>query len=157
MHMDGADVMQLLTNVKAADFAKSFDSVWVDLSKGLGCPVGAVLCGSEEFIDEVWNWKTRLGGAMRQSGIIAAAGVYALENNVARLADDHALAKIFADYISNVEGIEIWPVDNRFFSVRGTGITAPVFHEKLLEQGVRIGIKNVKMRAVTHLDVDSSR
>lgn len=161
MHMDGARMLNaaVATNVKAADFAKSFDSVWVDLSKGLGCPVGAVLCGSEEFIDEVWNWKTRLGGAMRQSGIIAAAGVYALENNVARLADDHALAKIFADYISNVEGIEIWPVETNlvFFSVRGTGITAPVFHEKLLERGVRIGIKNqYEMRAVTHLDVDSS-
>ena len=80
------------------------------------------------------------------------------ENNVARLADDHTLAKRFADKISGIAGIELWPVETNlvFFNVKETGLTAKIFHERLLERGVRIGIKNeYEMRAVTHLDVDS--
>ncbi len=161
MHMDGARILNaaVASNITAADFAKPFDSLWIDLSKGLGCPLGAVLCGSSDFIEKVWSWKMRLGGAMRQSGIVAAAGVYALENNVNRLADDHMLAKRFADKISGIAGIELWPVETNlvFFNVKETGLTAKIFHEKLLERGVRIGIKNeYEMRAVTHLDVDSA-
>ena len=66
------------------------DTVWLDLSKGLGCPVGGVLAGSKAFIDEAWRWKHRLGGAIRQSGMVAATGLYALDHNVERLAEDHA-------------------------------------------------------------------
>lgn len=161
MHMDGARMLNaaVASNVTAADFAEPFDSLWIDLSKGLGCPVGAVLCGSSEFIEQAWSWKQRLGGAMRQSGIVAAAGVYALEHNVARLAEDHALAMRFADDIAEVKGVEPWPVETNlvFFSVKGTGLDAETFHQRLLERGVRIGIKNeFEMRAVTHLDVDAA-
>src|SRR5690606_38753849 len=73
------------------------DSVWLDLSKGLGCPVGGVLAGSRDFIDEAWRWKQRIGGAMRQSGILAAAGLYALDHHVERLADDHANAALLSE------------------------------------------------------------
>lgn len=160
MHMDGARMLNaaVASNVTAADFAEPFDSLWIDLSKGLGCPVGAVLCGSADFIEQAWSWKQRLGGAMRQSGIVAAAGVYALENNVERLADDHALAMRFADDIGAVNGVDPWPVETNlvFFSVRETGLNAQTFHERLLDRGVRIGIKNeFEMRAVTHLDVNA--
>ena len=84
---------------------------------------------------------------------------HALENNVSRLADDHTLAKRFADNISNIAGIQLWPVETNlvFFNVKETGLTAKIFHERLLERGVRIGIKDkYEMRAVTHLDVDSA-
>src|SRR3546814_3191390 len=84
--MDGARLLNAVvaSGVSAGDFARPFDSLWIDLSKGLGCPVGAVLAGSREFIEEAWRLKQRSGGAMRQAGIIAAAGVYALEHNVER-------------------------------------------------------------------------
>jgi threonine aldolase len=158
IHMDGARLLNAVvaSNVTAADFAAPFDSLWIDLSKGLGCPVGAVLCGSIDFIEQAWGWKQRLGGAMRQSGVIAAAGVYALENNVERLAEDHASARRLAEGMEGVSGIEVWPVETNlvFFDLKKTGITAQDFHERLLKRGVRIGIKSkFEMRAVTHLDV----
>jgi threonine aldolase len=158
MHMDGARLLNAVvaSNVTAADFAEPFDSLWIDLSKGLGCPVGAVLCGSKEFIEEAWGWKQRLGGAMRQAGVIASAGIYALENNIDRLAEDHATAKLFADRIAEIPGIDLWPVETNlvFFGVQDTGLTADDFHQRLLERGVRIGVKDTyEMRAVTHLDV----
>src|SRR3546814_9832371 len=80
-HMDGARLLNAVvaSGVAASRFAKPFDSLWIDLSKGLGCPVGAVLAGSREFVEEAWRLKQLSGGAMRQAGIIAAAGIHALE------------------------------------------------------------------------------
>lgn len=160
MHMDGARVLNAVvaSNVSARDFAEPFDTLWLDLSKGLGCPFGAVLAGSKELIDEAWQWKQRMGGAMRQAGVIAAAGVYALENNVARLAEDHANARFFADRIAEIPGIEMDPAGVEtnlvFFDVAGTGLDAAQVHDRLLEHGVRIGASGgTRMRAVTHLDV----
>ncbi len=158
MHMDGARLLNAVvaSNVTASDFGAPFDSLWIDLSKGLGCPVGAVLCGSKDFIEQAWGWKQRLGGAMRQSGVIAAAGIYALENNIERLAEDHASARRLAEGMEGVSGIDVWPVETNlvFFDLKKTGLTAQDFHERLLERGVRIGIKSkYEMRAVTHLDV----
>ena len=161
LHMDGARLMNAVvaSGVAARDYAKSFDSVWIDLSKGLGCPVGGVLAGSAEFVKRAWQWKQRMGGAMRQAGIVAAAGVYALENNVERLAEDHANARLLADRLAAVPGIVVEPeaVETNivFFDVKGTGMTAADVYQALLERGVRIG-RNApyRMRAVTHLDVD---
>lgn len=160
MHMDGARVLNAVvaSNVSARDFAAPFDTMWLDLSKGLGCPFGAVLAGSKDIIDEAWQWKQRMGGAMRQAGVIAAAGVYALENNVARMAEDHANARFFAERIAEIPGIEIDPegVETNlvFFDVAGTGLDAAQLHDRLLEHGVRIGASSgTGMRAVTHLDV----
>jgi threonine aldolase len=163
MHMDGARLMNAVvaSGVPAHDFAKSFDSVWFDLSKGLGCPVGGVLAGSAEFIQQAWQWKQRMGGAMRQAGIVAAAGVYALENNVERLAEDHANARLLADRLATVPGVAVEPeaVETNivYFDVKGTGLTAADVYQALLERGVRIGRNSpFRMRAVTHLDVDQA-
>ena len=160
MHMDGARVLNAVvaSNVTASDFAEPFDTLWLDLSKGLGCPFGAVLLGSKELIHEAWQWKQRIGGAMRQAGVIAAAGIYALENNVDRLAEDHANAKFFAERIAEIPGVAIDPMNVEtnlvFFDVDETGMTAAQVHDRLLEHGVRIGASGgMRMRAVTHLDV----
>lgn len=160
MHMDGARVLNAVvaSNVSAADFAAPFDTLWLDLSKGLGCPFGAVLLGSRDLVDGAWQWKQRMGGAMRQAGVIAAAGIYALENNVDRMAEDHANARFFAERIAEIPGVEI-DVDRVetnlvFFDVEKTGLTAAEVHDRLLKHGVRIGASSgASMRAVTHLDV----
>jgi threonine aldolase len=163
LHMDGARLMNavIASDTPATEFAAPFDSVWLDLSKGLGCPVGGVLAGDEDFIEEAWRWKHRLGGAMRQSGILAAAGIYALQHHVERLADDHANAKLFAERIAGIAGIELHPsvveTNMVFFSVEGTGLSAAEVAARLLERGVQIGEEGDHlMRAVTHLDVDRS-
>jgi threonine aldolase len=161
MHMDGARVLNAVvaSNVSARDFAEPFDTLWLDLSKGLGCPFGAVLLGSKALIDEAWQWKQRMGGAMRQSGVIAASGIYALENNVERLAEDHANARFFAERLAGIPGVAIEPdrmeTNLVFFDIAETGLTAGEVHDRLLERGVRIGASSgASMRAVTHLDVN---
>ncbi len=161
LHMDGARLLNavIASAVLAKTYAAPFDSVWLDLSKGLGCPVGGVLAGSHEFIDEAWRWKHRLGGAMRQSGILAAAGIYALEHHVERLAEDHANAQRLAALIADIRGIMLDPpkVETNlvFFDVRGTGLTASEIAARLLARGVQVGAEGEsRMRAVTHLDVD---
>jgi threonine aldolase len=160
LHMDGARLLNAVvaSGVAAHEYAAQVDSVWLDLSKGLGCPVGAVLAGSSDFIEQAWIWKHRLGGAMRQAGILAAAGVYALEHNVARLAEDHANAQAFAHSIAAIPGVRLDPeqIDSNlvFFDVRDTGISAEAVSRGLLAHDVRIGIESgSRMRAVTHLDV----
>ena len=161
-HMDGARLMNAVvaSGVAASEFARGYDSVWIDMSKGLGAPVGGVLAGSHDFIAQALRHKHQFGGAMRQAGIIAAAGVYALKHNVERLADDHDNAKRFARLIAQIDGIEIDPdgieTNLIYFGVGGTGLTAPQVSERLLEHGVRIGAMGESMmRAVTHLDVDT--
>ena len=145
MHMDGARLMNAVvaSGVPARDYSAPFDSVWIDLSKGLGCPVGGVLAGSADFIAQAWRWKQRIGGAMRQAGIVASAGVYALENNVERLAEDHANARLLADRLAELPGIAIDPetVETNivFFDVAGTDMTAGQVAEGLAEHGVRVG------------------
>src|SRR3546814_20193392 len=131
--MDGARRLTAVvaSGVAASRFAKPFDSLWIDLSKGLGCPVGAVLAGSREFVEEAWRLKQRSGGAMRQAGIIAAAGIYALEHNVERLAEDHANARLLAESLRTLPGINGAPqaVDTNllFFDLPRHGITAHPF------------------------------
>lgn len=161
LHMDGARLMNAVvaSGVPAADFSRSFGSVWLDLSKGLGCPVGGVLAGSSAFIEEANVWKHRFGGAMRQAGILAAAGLYALEHHVERLAEDHENAAVLAARIAQVPGLQLDPPEVEtnmvFFDVAATGWTAQDLAEGLLEHGVRIGVESAsRLRAVTHLDVD---
>lgn len=162
MHMDGARLMNASvgSDTPVSVIASYPDTVWIDLSKGLGAPVGAVLAGPADFIEEGRLWKHRLGGAMRQAGIIAAAGIYAFENNVERLADDHANAKFLAEGIANVPGIELLraPVQTNIviFSVANTGMTAAEFARLMREEhGVRMSpyVDPLTVRAVTHIDV----
>lgn len=164
LHMDGARLFNAVvaSGVSAPQFAESFDSVWIDLSKGLGCPVGAVLAGSRDFIDEAWRWKQRLGGAMRQAGVLAAAGLYALEHQVDRLAEDHANARRFGEIVSRCDGIRLHngPVETNivFIDVSGAEVSADEIHARLEERGINIGaFSSTILRAVTHMDIGSAQ
>lgn len=161
-HMDGARLFNacVASGVAAADYARGFDSVWVDFSKGLGAPGGAVLAASRAFCEEAFRHKLRWGGAMRQSGIIAAACLFALDHHVARLAEDHANARRLADGLARLPGIAIDPIEVEtnlvYFDVRGTGLSAAAFVGDLLAQGLRMtDMGPSRVRAVTHLDVDA--
>lgn len=161
LHMDGARLLNatIASGISAAQFGACCDSVWLDLSKGLGAPVGSVLTGSQEFINQAWTWKHRLGGAMRQSGIIASAGLHALEHHVGRIADDHLNAQYFAQEVANIKGFNLAfdeiETNLVFIDTRQHTITAPDLAQQLAQQGIRIGVEgNHMLRAVTHLDVD---
>ncbi len=160
-HMDGARLMNAVVaaGTPARTFAAPFDSVWLDLTKGLGAPVGAVLAGSRAFIEAAWVFKQRLGGAMRQAGIVAAGGVYALEHHVERLAEDHERARRLARGLAELPGIAVDAerVDTNIviFDVRGAGLTGEEFGRRTLERfGVRFSVLGPTLvRAVLHLDV----
>jgi threonine aldolase len=161
-HLDGARLMNAVvaSGNSAAAYAAPFDSAWIDFTKGLGAPVGAALAGSRDFIDAAWRYKQAFGGAMRQAGIIAAGAVYALRHNVNRLIEDHANARRLAEGLAELPGITVDPsrVETNivFFDVAGTGISAADWVDALLDQGTRMGsVGTTRVRAVTHLDVDS--
>lgn len=163
-HMDGARLMNAVveSGTSATEYGRQFDSLWLDLSKGLGCPVGGVLAGSEDFIDRAWRFKQQMGGAMRQAGIIAAAGVYALEHHVERLVEDHENARTFCRDIAQIPGIKLifdrCQTNLVFFDVSETGMDAAEVAEELLAYEVRIGAMGPhRMRAVTHLDVNRAQ
>ncbi|MHA2250899.1 MAG: threonine aldolase family protein [Candidatus Kariarchaeaceae archaeon] len=161
-HMDGARLFNAVVkdNVPAKTYAQYVDSVWIDLSKGLGCPVGAVLTGSKEFIQKARRWKHQFGGAMRQAGIIAAAGIYALENNIDRLAVDHSNAVLLADILQNIDGIMIDPFETNmvYFDIQGLGITSEELNDRIKPYGLRFSIAGkYRLRAVTHLDVNKDQ
>ncbi len=156
-HLDGARLLNAVvaSGVPAADWARGFDTAWIDFSKGLGAPVGAALAGSAELIEEAFRLKHRLGGAMRQAGIIAAAGLYALDHHVDRLAEDHARARRLAEGLATLPGVELEPASVETNIVVLDVPDAPAFSAALAERGVRIGaIGPRRLRAVTHLDVD---
>jgi threonine aldolase len=161
MHMDGARLMNAVvaSGNSAKTFASYVDSVWIDLSKGLGAPVGAVLAGTSEFIEQARLFKHRYGGAMRQAGVIAAAGLYAFEHNVERMAEDHANAKLIAEGLQTIPGVRQvnGPVETNIllFDVTESGKSAQEVERCLEEQGVRMApyILPTWIRAVTHLDV----
>lgn len=163
VHMDGARLLNAVvaSDIPAHDFAAHVDSVWIDFSKGLGCPMGGVLAGSAEFIDEAFRMKHQFGGALRQSGIVTSACLYALDHHIERLADDHANATRLHAGLMEIPGIhvqnEICETNLVFFDVSGTKWTAPEISSALLERGIRIGsMSDTLMRAVTHMDVDET-
>lgn len=159
-HMDGARLMNavIATGRPAAEHAAGFDSVWLDFSKGLGAPVGAVLAGDRAFIQDAWQRKQRWGGAMRQSGILAAACLHALDAHVDRLADDHALAAHIAARLGAMDGVTwVCEVETNivFFDIDPARITAPDLASRLAADGIQIGaFSRSRIRVVTHLDVD---
>ena len=158
-HLDGARLMNAVvaSGIDASDWAADFDSAWIDFTKGLGAPVGACLAGSADLIEEAWRWKQMMGGAMRQSGVLAAAGVYALDNNVARLADDHNRARLLAEGLVEIPGIQIEPAKVETNIVIFEVADAEGFVRALGSQGVRMGALDPRrVRAVTHLDVDDA-
>jgi threonine aldolase len=157
-HLDGARLMNAVvaSGVSASDHAADFDTAWIDFTKGLGAPVGACLAGSSELISEAWRYKQMWGGAMRQAGVIAAAGLYALEHHVDRLADDHANARRLAQGLAEIDGITIDPATVETNIVAFGVADAPAFCAALEADGVLIGpLGPDRVRAVTHLDVDA--
>lgn len=156
-HMDGARLMNAVvaSGHSAADFGTDMDTVWLDLTKGLGCPLGAVLAGSKEIIAQAWVWKQRLGGAMRQAGIAAAAGLYALDHHIARLAEDHSNAIRLATGLSGTPGLTVEPAETNivFFDIAGTGLESEAFNKATMALGLRLSVAGpTRMRALTHLD-----
>ena len=156
-HMDGARLMNacVATGLSAKHMAVSYDSVWVDFTKGLGAPLGAVLAGSAAFIDEAWRWKQRLGGSMRQAGICAAACLYALDHHVDRLAEDHRNAKALARGLRQIPGVALEKPDTNlvFFDPAGAGLPAAELIRRLRLEGVHLSLLGGRVRACTHLDV----
>ncbi|MGE5159643.1 MAG: threonine aldolase family protein [Gemmatimonas sp.] len=159
-HMDGARLLNacVATGIPARDMARGWDSAWIDFSKGLGAPIGGVLAGSRAFIDEVWRWKQRLGGSMRQAGICAAACIYALDHHVERLKDDHANAQRLARGLSQIEGIEVQEPETNlvFFTPDGSGISGGQMVAALRKRGVLLAMMDGRIRACTHLDVTAA-
>jgi threonine aldolase len=140
--------------------AAGYDSVWLDFTKGLGAPLGAVLCGSADFIDRAWAWKQRLGGGLRQAGICAAACLHALDHHVERLAEDHANAAALARALAQMEGIAVESPETNlvFFDTSGTGLRAAELAARLRERGVLLSAMGEwRARACTHLDVDRAQ
>jgi threonine aldolase len=156
-HLDGARLMNAAVagGVSASEYASGFTTAWLDFSKGLGAPVGACLAGSEAMIEEAWRFKQMMGGSLRQAGIVAAAGLYALDHNVERLAEDHENARVLAEGLAELPGATIDPskVETNIviFEVDDpAGVVAA-----LLAQGVEMTQMGPgRIRAVTHLDVD---
>ena len=164
LHMDGARFLNAVvaSGIPAAQFADPFDSVWIDLSKGLGCPVGAVLAGSRDFIAEAWRWKQRIGGALRQAGFLAAAGIYALEHNIERLAVDHENARRLGEIVSQCDGVRLMneTIESNmvFIDISETALSASTISQSLEAQGINIGaFSDTMLRAVTHLDVSRAQ
>ena len=161
-HMDGARLMNAVvaSGVPAHAHANQFDSVWIDFTKGLGCGVGAALAGSKDFIDRAWRYKQMWGGAMRQSGILAAMANYALDHNVDRLTEDHALARDLAGRIADLPGVArvIDPQTNiLLFDLAADRPMADDLAKALLEESVRVSVFGPRrIRVVTHMDVGLS-
>lgn len=160
LHLDGARLMNAVvsTGLSPRDYGSLFDTVFVDFTKGLGAPLGAILAGSTELIRRAWYFKQRLGGAMRQAGMMAAGCLYALDHNVNRLADDHRNAQRLAEGLGAISGITVEkPWTNMVFAdVGGLGLTGAEVAGQLAQRGIRVSVVGpTRIRAVTHLDVDS--
>lgn len=159
LHLDGARLFNAAVKLglPAKDVARHFDTVSICLSKGLGAPVGSVLCGSQPLIDKARRWRKVLGGGMRQAGVLAAAGIYALEKHVDRLAEDHANAGRLARGLAQIDEIRVDPgsVQTNMVFMQVAPKQAPDLKQHLASAGILIG-SGAQVRLVTHLDVTSA-
>lgn len=154
VHLDGARLWNAsaATGVPEADYAACADTVMVTMSKGLGAPVGSMLAGSREDMENGRIIRRRLGGTMRQAGLLAAAALYGLEHHRGRLHEDHAHATLLAEYASKIKGINVIPPETNIVMMDVADAAAVV--RKLQERGVLMTeFKPTRVRAVTHLDV----
>ncbi|MGQ0465411.1 MAG: threonine aldolase family protein [Sporichthyaceae bacterium] len=160
LHLDGARIWNahVATGVPLSAFGTLFDTVAVCLSKGLGAPVGSLICGPADLIGEARWWRKRLGGGMRQVGVLAAAGHYALDHNVQRMADDHARSTRLAQKLSRVTGGVVAPESNMVVvDLPRDGARVEQLAGKARDEGVLIsGLGPHRLRLVTHLDVDDA-
>lgn len=159
VHMDGARLWHAAhaADVSLADLAATADTVMVALSKGLGCPVGSLLAGPASVMERVWRVRRRMGGAMRQSGILAAAGLYALDHHLDRLSEDHRRARMTADLAAEIDGVEPVAPDTNIvmLDLVRDDLDAAALVSAMAERGVQVVMFSPKrLRAVTHLDVD---
>lgn len=162
LHLDGARLWNasVATGEPVAEFAALADTVMVTFSKGLGAPVGSALAGSDEAMERAWTLRKRLGGAMRQAGILAAGALYALDYNLPRLSEDHARARRLTEFVNGLDGFSVVPPDTNIvmITIERDDLSAEQAmdflkqHDVLVVQTARPG----QLRAVTHLDVDDT-
>jgi threonine aldolase len=156
LHLDGARLwnVEAATAVPVADYASCADSVMVSFSKGLGAPAGAALAGERDFIEAAWFARKRLGGAMRQSGILAAAALFGLEHHRERLVIDHQNATRFASLVGGVRNTTVLPPDTNIVMIDVEATTAEQVAQRAAEHGVLVSVwSSRRVRVVTHLDV----
>ena len=158
LHLDGARAFNacVALGVDIEHFVAPFDTVSICLSKGLGAPVGSVLVGRQKLIDVARRHRKMLGGGLRQSGVLAAAGLYALEHNVARLADDHRRAKVLAEGLARHEALKVTMPDTNILWVDMADEVGERFTSYLGEHGVGVTGRYGQQRWVTHLDVEDA-
>ncbi len=160
LHLDGARLLNAAAALSCPprDITGMFDSVTLCLSKGLGCPIGAILAGPKAFIEAAWRPKKMLGGAMRQSGVMAAAGLYALEQGLGQIAEDNAHARRLAAGLSDIPGVQIdvSRVQSNLVFFTVNGMTSDEARTRLEAEGVRLSGSYTSLRAVTHLDVSAA-
>ncbi len=161
VHMDGARLWNasVASGVPLHEFAATADTVMVTLSKGLGCPVGSMLAGTAKDMERAWRVRRRMGGAMRQSGILAAAGIHALDHHIDRLADDHRRARRLAEAAAALPGIRAVMPDTNIvmFDLDDDVPDGSILVERIADHGVLlIAYSERRLRAVTHLDVDDA-
>ena len=160
VHMDGARLWNAsaATGTSLDDFADCADTVMLSFSKGLGCPVGAILVGTASAMKRAHAVRKRFGGGMRQSGILAAAALYALDENMDRLPTDHANARLFAAAVSGATGACVVPPDSNIVMIDlADGVPSAAVVARARQGGVRISEWNpTRIRAVAHLDVDAA-
>lgn len=160
MHLDGARLFNaaIASGTPVNRLVDPFESVSICLSKGLGAPVGAMLAGEAAFVKEGKRWRKMLGGGMRQSGLLAAAGIHALENHVTRLAEDHENARRLARGLAEIEAIDIEPVSTNmvFAEVVGTHVVGDLVAFLASRDILVSGFSGEKLRLVTHLDVSEA-
>lgn len=158
VHVDGARLMNAVvaSGVEAERWGRGVDSIWIDFTKGLGAPLGAVLAGSHAFIERAWLFKHRFGGALRQAGMMAAACIYALDHHVEALATDHANLARLAEGLAAIDVATTPPSTNLLFiDPAPLGREAGELQQALLARGVRFSTVRGQLRAVTHRDVDA--
>ncbi len=161
LHLDGARIFNAIVtrNEKPGSYGKLFDSISVCLSKGLGCPVGSVLLGKKEFILKARRVRKRFGGGMRQAGYLAAAGIYALEKNIERLAEDHQHAQQVADCLAGNKMVRaVYPVETNIIIFEVGEKQAPLIVRQLEERGILcFAMSGSTIRFVLHLDIDTNK
>jgi threonine aldolase len=161
VHLDGARIFNasVALGVKASDIAEGADTVTFCLSKGLACPIGSVFCGSEEDVEEAKRWRKRLGGGMRQVGVLAAAGLIALDSMVDRLAEDHAHARTLAEGLSELPGVrcDLSRVQTNLVYFDLDSMPAQAFTEECAKRGLLSDwVTPHRMRFVTHYGIEAS-
>ncbi len=156
VHLDGARIFNaaVALDIPASELVKPVDSICFCLSKGLSAPVGSLLCGTNEFVEKARKWRKMIGGGMRQAGVIAAAGIVALQETVSRLADDHANARRLVYGLSHIPGITVWPdrtQTNIVMFESPTDVSISEFIRQLDRRGIKFGYRGgLRFRAVAH-------